>query len=151
MNADDPYALIFSRPSPLRGLYDKNRNFLTCEQAATRINTDSGDISGANTSPFLQQILNTLHGFTDQVFGQTNGAQSALFTEMLGDSYNYFHRTSLTSTEIIPKECDNERPAQRTGEFFRTERGYGRAGECSHADLNGKNATVTGDQCVDCG
>ncbi|HDP4742211.1 TPA: conjugal transfer mating pair stabilization protein TraG [Escherichia coli] len=103
MNAADPYALIFSRPSPLRGLYDKNRNFLTCEQATTRINTDSGDISGANTSPFLQQILNTLHGFTDQVFGQTNGAQSALFTEMLGDSYNYFHRTSLTSTEIIRK------------------------------------------------
>ncbi|TFY27304.1 conjugal transfer mating-pair stabilization protein TraG [Escherichia coli] len=103
MNAADPYALIFSRPSPLRGLYDKNRNFLTCEQAATRINTDSGDISGANTSPFLQQILNTLHGFTDLVFGQTNGAQSALFTEMLGDSYNYFHRTSLTSTEIIRK------------------------------------------------
>lgn len=103
MNAADPYSLIFSRPSPLRGLYDKNRNFLTCEQAATRINTDSGDISGANTSPFLQQILNTLHGFTDQVFGQTNGAQSALFTEMLGDSYNYFHRTSLTSTEIIRK------------------------------------------------
>ncbi|EDX9712825.1 conjugal transfer mating pair stabilization protein TraG [Salmonella enterica] len=103
MNAADPYALIFSRPSPLRGLYDKNRNFLTCEQAATRINTDSGDISGANTSPFLQQIMNTLHGFTDQVFGQTNGAQSALFTEMLGDSYNYFHRTSLTSTEIIRK------------------------------------------------
>ncbi|CAD5756614.1 conjugal transfer mating pair stabilization protein TraG [Escherichia coli] len=103
MNAADPYALIFSRPSPLRGLYDKHRNFLTCEQAATRINTDSGDISGTNTSPFLQQILNTLHGFTDQVFGQTNGAQSALFTEMLGDSYNYFHRTSLTSTEIIRK------------------------------------------------
>ena len=103
MNAADPYALIFSRPSPLRGLYDKNRNFLTCEQAATRINTDSGDISGANTSPFLQQILNMLHGFTDQVFGQTNGAQSALFTEMLGDSYNYFHGTSLTSTEIIRK------------------------------------------------
>lgn len=103
MNAADPYALIFSRPSPLRGLYDKNRNFLTCEQAVTRINTDSGDISGANTSPFLQQILNTLHGFTDQVFGPTNGAQSALFTEMLGDSYNYFHGTSLTSTEIIRK------------------------------------------------
>ncbi|MBV7133733.1 conjugal transfer mating pair stabilization protein TraG [Escherichia coli] len=103
MNAADPYALIFSRPSPLRGLYDKHRNFLTCEQAATRINTDSGDISGTNTSPFLQQIMNTLHGFTDQVFGQTNGAQSALFTEMLGDSYNYFHRTSLTSTEIIRK------------------------------------------------
>ncbi|EFI1637825.1 conjugal transfer mating pair stabilization protein TraG [Escherichia coli] len=103
MNAADPYALIFSKPSPLRGLYDKNRNFLTCEQAATKINTDSSDISGANPQPFLQQVLNMTHGFTNQVFGQTNGAQTALFTEMLGDSYNYFHGSSLTSTEIIRK------------------------------------------------
>ncbi|WP_201484006.1 conjugal transfer protein TraG N-terminal domain-containing protein, partial [Escherichia coli] len=102
-NAADPYALIFSKPSPLRGLYDKNRNFLTCEQAATKINTDSSDISGANPQPFLQQVLNMTHGFTNQVFGQTNGAQTALFTEMLGDSYNYFHGSSLTSTEIIRK------------------------------------------------
>lgn len=103
MNAADPYALIFSRPSPLRGLYDKNRNFLTCEQAATRINTDSSDISGANPVPFLQQVLNMTHGFTNQVFGPTNGNKAALFTEMLGDSYSYFHGTSLTSTEIIRK------------------------------------------------
>ncbi|AHM76624.1 conjugal transfer mating-pair stabilization protein TraG [Yersinia hibernica] len=103
MNASDPYALIFSKPSPLRGLYDKNRSFLTCEQATTKINTDSSDISGANPSPFLQQILNRVHGFTNQVFGQTNGAGTALFTEMLGDSYRYFHGTSLTSTEIIRK------------------------------------------------
>ncbi|MDM2857153.1 conjugal transfer mating-pair stabilization protein TraG [Citrobacter sp. Cpo071] len=103
MNASDPYALIFSRPSPLRGLYDKNRNFLTCEQAATRINTDSSDISGANPQPFLQQVLNMTHGFTNQVFGPTNGNKNALFTEMLGDSYSYFHGTSLTSTEIIRK------------------------------------------------
>nr|WP_241391225.1 MULTISPECIES: conjugal transfer mating-pair stabilization protein TraG [Serratia]ULG12064.1 conjugal transfer protein TraG [Serratia entomophila]ULG12417.1 conjugal transfer protein TraG [Serratia entomophila]ULG15886.1 conjugal transfer protein TraG [Serratia proteamaculans]ULG18364.1 conjugal transfer protein TraG [Serratia proteamaculans]ULG19026.1 conjugal transfer protein TraG [Serratia proteamaculans] len=103
MNASDPYALIFSKPSPLRGLYDKNRSFLTCEQATTKINTDSSDISGANPSPFLQQVLNRVHGFTNQVFGQTNGAGTALFTEMLGDSYRYFHGTSLTSTEIIRK------------------------------------------------
>lgn len=103
MNASDPYALIFSRPSPLRGLYDKNRNFLTCEQAATKINTDSSDISGANPAPFLQQVLNMTHGFTSQVFGPTNGNKNALFTEMLGDSYSYFHGTSLTSTEIIRK------------------------------------------------
>ncbi|HCJ1012356.1 TPA: conjugal transfer mating pair stabilization protein TraG [Salmonella enterica] len=103
MNSPDPYALIFSRPSPLRGLYDKNRNFLTCEQAATKINTDSSDISGANPVPFLQQVLNMTHGFTNQVFGPTNGNRTALFTEMLGDSYSYFHGTSLTSTEIIRK------------------------------------------------
>lgn len=103
MNSTDPYALIFSKPSPLRGLYDKNRNFLTCEQASTKINTDSSDISGRNMSPFLQQVLNRMHGFTNQVFGPTNGASTALFTEMLGDSYSYFHGTSLTSTEIIRK------------------------------------------------
>ena len=103
MNSTDPYALIFSKPSPLRGLYDKNRNFLTCEQATTKINTDSGDISGRNMSPFLQQVLNRMHGFTNQVFGPTNGASTALFTEMLGDSYNYFHGNSMTSTEIIRK------------------------------------------------
>ncbi|EBC4456235.1 conjugal transfer mating pair stabilization protein TraG [Salmonella enterica] len=103
MNSTDPYALIFSKPSPLRGLYDKNRNFLTCEQATTKINTDSGDISGRNMFPFLQQVLNRMHGFTNQVFGPTNGASTALFTEMLGDSYNYFHGNSMTSTEIIRK------------------------------------------------
>ncbi|UAN24961.1 conjugal transfer mating pair stabilization protein TraG (plasmid) [Enterobacter sp. JBIWA003] len=103
MNSSDPYALIFSKPSPLRGLYDKNRNFLTCEQATTKINTDSGDISGRNMFPFLQQVLNRTHGFTSQVFGPTNGASTALFTEMLGDSYNYFHGNSMTSTEIIRK------------------------------------------------
>ena len=103
MNSTDPYALIFSKPSPLRGLYDKNRNFLTCEQATTKIHTDSSDISGRNMFPFLQQVLNRMHGFTNQVFGPTNGASTALFTEMLGDSYNYFHGNSMTSTEIIRK------------------------------------------------
>lgn len=103
MNTPDPYALIFSKPSPLRGLFDKNRNFLTCQQAAARLNTDSGDISGATTASFLQQVLNRTHGFTDQVFGQTNGSGVALFSEMLGDSYSYFHGASLTSTEIIRK------------------------------------------------
>jgi len=103
MNAADPYALIFSKPSPLRGLYDRDRNFLTCEQATTKINTDSGDFSGRNLFPFLQQVLNRTHGFTNQVFGPTNGASTALFTEMLGDSYSYFHGTSMTATEIIRK------------------------------------------------
>ncbi|EOI7436044.1 conjugal transfer mating-pair stabilization protein TraG, partial [Yersinia enterocolitica] len=103
MNATNPYELIFRQPSPLRGLYDKNRNFLTCEQASRVINTNSSEISGSNPQPFLQQVLNGMHGFTNQVFGPTNGASTALFTEMLGDSYRYFHHTSMSSTEIIRK------------------------------------------------
>ncbi|EKN5999221.1 conjugal transfer mating pair stabilization protein TraG [Yersinia enterocolitica] len=105
MNATNPYELIFRQPSPLRGLYDKNRNFLTCEQASQKLNIDSGEISGNNPdiTVFWQQALNRLHGFTNQIFGPTNGASTALFTEMLGDSYRYFHGTSMSSTEIIRK------------------------------------------------
>lgn len=105
MNATNPYELIFRQPSPLRGLYDKNRNFLTCEQASQKLNIDSGEISGNNPdiTVFWQQALNRLHGFTNQVFGPTNGTSTALFTEMLGDSYRYFHGTSMSSTEIIRK------------------------------------------------
>ena len=31
MASADPYTLIFSRPSPLRGVYDSNNNFVTCK------------------------------------------------------------------------------------------------------------------------
>ncbi|SUG44868.1 IncF plasmid conjugative transfer protein TraG [Salmonella enterica subsp. arizonae] len=93
MNSTDPYALIFSKPSPLRGLYDKNRNFLTWRAGRNQNKTLIRVISvGRNMFPFLQQVLNRMHGFTNQVFGPTNGASTALFTEMLGDSYNYFSR-----------------------------------------------------------
>lgn len=103
MNAADPHALIFSKPSPLRGLYDKNRQFITCEQASTRLNADSADINGSGVERFFSQIQKSLHGFTNQVFGSRNGNGVALFTQMLGDSYGYFHGASLTSTEIIRK------------------------------------------------
>lgn len=67
------------------------------------------DYPGANMKELknglsdARQALNRMHGFTNQVFGPTNGASTALFTEMLGDSYNYFHGNSMTSTEIIRK------------------------------------------------
>lgn len=34
MVSADPYTLIFSRPSPLRGVYDSNNNFVTCKDAS---------------------------------------------------------------------------------------------------------------------
>jgi conjugal transfer mating pair stabilization protein TraG len=100
MRANDPYALIFSNPSPLRGLYDKDRNFMTCEAAAAWLKNNSGDLSGRDTGSFMKQASSWLHGFTNQVFGGNNG-NTAIFTEMLSDSYNWFHNTSASSTEII--------------------------------------------------
>ncbi|EPZ8357895.1 conjugal transfer mating-pair stabilization protein TraG [Enterobacter hormaechei] len=100
MRASDPYALIFSNPSPLRGLYDSDRNFMTCEAAAAWLKNNSGDLNGRDTGSFMKQASSWLHGFTNQVFGANNGG-TAIFTEMLSDSYNWFHNTSSSSTEII--------------------------------------------------
>ncbi|MEG5888119.1 conjugal transfer mating-pair stabilization protein TraG [Enterobacter ludwigii] len=100
MRANDPYALIFSNPSPLRGLYDNDRNFMTCEAAAAWLKNNSGDLNGRDTGSFMKQASSWLHGFTNQVFGANNGG-TAIFTEMLSDSYNWFHNTSTSSTEII--------------------------------------------------
>lgn len=37
MASNDPYTLIFSRPSPLRGVYDSNNNFVTCKDASVSL------------------------------------------------------------------------------------------------------------------
>ena len=37
MASADPYTLIFSRPSPLRGVYDSNNNFVTCKDASVSL------------------------------------------------------------------------------------------------------------------
>nr|WP_181375112.1 conjugal transfer mating-pair stabilization protein TraG [Pectobacterium carotovorum]ALG88595.1 conjugal transfer mating pair stabilization protein TraG [Pectobacterium carotovorum] len=95
----DPYTLIFSKPSPLRGLYS-GREFITCEAAAVILKDGGTSISGSQLGPYYQQVLQALHGFTNQVFGNNN-SNTALFAEMLGDSYNFFHATSMTSTDII--------------------------------------------------
>ncbi|MDZ7324874.1 conjugal transfer mating pair stabilization protein TraG [Kosakonia sacchari] len=100
MRANDPYALIFSNPSPLRGLYDADRNFMTCESAAAWLKNNSSDLNGRDTTSYMKQASSWLHGFTSQVFGANNGG-TAIFTEMLSDSYNWFHNTSTGSTEII--------------------------------------------------
>lgn len=100
MRATDPYALIFSQPSQLRGLYDADRNFLTCDGAANWLKNNSGDLNGKDADSFMKQAASWLHGFTSQVFGTNNGG-TTIFTEMLSDSYSWFHNTSTSSTEII--------------------------------------------------
>ena len=52
MASADPYTLIFSRPSPLRGVYDSNNNFVTCKDASVslkdklNLDTQSGGKTG---------------------------------------------------------------------------------------------------------
>ncbi|MDH7083981.1 conjugal transfer protein TraG N-terminal domain-containing protein, partial [Escherichia coli] len=60
MASADPYTLIFSRPSPLRGVYDNNNNFITCKDASVtlkdRLNLDT-KTGGKTWHYYVQQIF----------------------------------------------------------------------------------------------
>ncbi|WP_261643139.1 conjugal transfer mating-pair stabilization protein TraG [Erwinia mallotivora] len=92
MSSADPYSMIFEKPSPLRGIFDKAGSFQTCQQAAVilqqQIGTDSS--GGGKTFSFWAQKL----------FGtRTNREQ--LFASLLGDSYGYFYNAGSSASGII--------------------------------------------------
>ncbi|EJK1259055.1 conjugal transfer mating pair stabilization protein TraG [Salmonella enterica] len=92
MNSTDPYTLIFSKPSPLRGLFDGNNQFMTCEEAAAVIkpklalDTQSG---GKTWSYYVRQLFG----------GRPN--PDILFSQMIGDSYNYFYGAGQSAAQIV--------------------------------------------------
>lgn len=94
MRSTDPYALIFSRPSPLRGIYDQSGSFQTCQWAATQLqsamNIDSTP-GGSTWTYYVQKI-----------FGGKPGS-AALFGTMMGDSYSYFYGGGQTASEIMKR------------------------------------------------
>ncbi|EBR8158299.1 conjugal transfer protein TraG [Salmonella enterica subsp. enterica serovar Newport] len=92
MGASDPYTLIFSNPSPLRGVFDKNNQFLTCKDVSVtlkdRLNLDT------------QSGGKTWHYYAQQLFGGRPDP-NLLFSSMLGDSYSYFYGSSQSASQII--------------------------------------------------
>ncbi|MEH4297744.1 conjugal transfer mating-pair stabilization protein TraG [Enterobacter ludwigii] len=92
MASADPYTLIFSRPSPLRGVYDSNNNFLTCKDASVslkdKLNLDT------------QSGGKTWHYYAQQLFGGRPDP-NLLFSTLIGDSYSYFYGSSKSASQII--------------------------------------------------
>ncbi|EBC8412813.1 conjugal transfer protein TraG [Salmonella enterica subsp. enterica serovar Bareilly] len=92
MESGDPYTLIFSNPSPLRGGFDKNNHFLTCKDASVtlkdKLNLDTK--TGGRT----------WHYYVQQLFGGRPDP-NLLFSTMLGDSYSYFYGSSQSASQII--------------------------------------------------
>ncbi|OLF56980.1 hypothetical protein BTN33_21700 [Aeromonas veronii] len=92
MRSEDPYSLIFSRPSPLRGLYDSQGRFQTCQSAASQLqNMMNLDTSSSGES---------FHYYVTRLFGNRPDA-TALFEGMMGDSYQYFYRNGQTASDIL--------------------------------------------------
>lgn len=92
MASSDPYTLIFSRPSPLRGVYDSNNNFVTCKDASVslkdKLNLDT------------QSGGKTWHYYAQQLFGGRPDP-NLLFSTLIGDSYRYFYDSSKSASQII--------------------------------------------------
>lgn len=92
MASADPYTLIFSRPSPLRGVYDNNNNFITCKDASVtlkdRLNLDTK--TGGKT----------WHYYVQQIFGGRPDPD-LLFRQLVSDSYSYFYGSSQSASQIM--------------------------------------------------
>lgn len=92
MHSTDPYTLIFSNPSPLRGVFDKNNQFKTCLEtsvtlkAALALDTQTG---GKTWSYYTRQIFG----------GRPN--PDVLMSTLLGDSYQTFYNNSQSASQII--------------------------------------------------
>lgn len=92
MHSTDPYTLIFSNPSPLRGIFDKNNQFKTCLEAsvdlksALALDTQTG---GKTWNYYVRQIFG----------GRPN--PDVLMSGLLGDSYQTFYHNSQSASQII--------------------------------------------------
>ncbi|HCQ7289314.1 TPA: conjugal transfer mating pair stabilization protein TraG, partial [Klebsiella pneumoniae] len=92
LNSPDPYTLIFANPSPLRGVFDKNNQFQTCEEA-------SRDLKSALALD-TQTGGKTWNYYVRQLFGGKPNPD-LLFSQMIGDSYNYFYSSGQSAGQII--------------------------------------------------
>ena len=92
LNSSDPYTIIFSNPSPLRGVFDKNNQFKTCQEAsrdlksALALDTQTG---GKTWSYYVRQLFG----------GKPN--PDLLFSQMIGDSYSFFYSSGQNAGQII--------------------------------------------------
>lgn len=92
LNSPDPYTLIFANPSPLRGVFDKNNQFQTCEEA-------SRDLKSALALD-TQTGGKTWNYYVRQLFGGKPNPD-LLFSQMICDSYNYFYSSGQSAGQII--------------------------------------------------
>ena len=92
MNSSDPYTLIFSNPSPLRGVFDQNNVFHTCAEASVELKNKLA--LDTNTGG------RTWHYYARQLFGGKPNPD-LLFSQLIGDSYGYFYASGQNASQIV--------------------------------------------------
>ncbi|UXY13556.1 conjugal transfer mating pair stabilization protein TraG (plasmid) [Kosakonia sp. ML.JS2a] len=101
LNTTDPLGLITSNPSPLRGIFRTTstaREFITCQQAASQIQTLAGQDSQLNSPTFTW--------LTQKIFGnRMNGA--TLLANSMGESYGFFYSGGMSAAQIMKNNVTN--------------------------------------------
>ncbi|HBH6890258.1 conjugal transfer mating-pair stabilization protein TraG [Serratia bockelmannii] len=92
MHSEDPYALIFRQPSPLRGVFNKEGRFQTCEEAAMPLKNMLGLEAKTGSPTYSYYARRILGGRPDR---------DLLFGQLLGNSYQYFYQNQKTASDII--------------------------------------------------
>lgn len=92
MHSEDPYALIFRQPSPLRGVFNKDGRFQTCEEAAMPLKNMLGLEAKTGSPTYSYYARRILGGRPDR---------DLLFGQLLGNSYQYFYQNQKTASDII--------------------------------------------------
>ncbi|CAI2149024.1 conjugal transfer mating-pair stabilization protein TraG [Serratia ficaria] len=92
MHSEDPYALIFRQPSPLRGVFNKDGRFQTCEEAAMPLKNMLGLEAKTGSPTYNYYARRILGGRPDR---------DLLFGQLLGNSYQYFYQNQKTASDII--------------------------------------------------
>ncbi|MGR7043402.1 conjugal transfer mating-pair stabilization protein TraG [Klebsiella aerogenes] len=100
MNSEDPYSLIFSKPSPLRGVMVAYGNtmanregFWTCQELARNVLQPQLTTDTRNGGKTWNYYVARLTG------GKPNA--SALFGTLLGDSYSYYYGGGSSASQIM--------------------------------------------------
>lgn len=100
MNTEDPYSLIFSKPSPLRGVMVPYGNtmanregFWTCQELATGVLQPQLTTDTQNGGKTWDYYVARLTG------GKPNA--SVLFGTLLGDSYSYYYGGGSGASQIM--------------------------------------------------
>lgn len=94
MNSSDPYSIIFSNPSPLRGIFDNSGNFQTCQVAAVQLQKAMSRDTTTGGKTWGYYVRKLMGGRPDATL---------LFGTLMGDSYSYFYNGSQSASEIMKR------------------------------------------------
>ncbi|NIF23929.1 conjugal transfer mating-pair stabilization protein TraG [Candidatus Pantoea multigeneris] len=95
MSSEDVQSVIFSNPSPLRGIYWRDGSgstFMFCKDAAPKLKTLLQNESSNTGTTFLSHVARMIPG---------NTSPQAVYASQLAGSYNYFFDSSKSAQQIL--------------------------------------------------